>query len=82
MDNHFEFHRIIEELDRTVSGVDLRSIERFSRVLMDAKRIFVAGSGRSGLMARAFAMRLMHMGFIALSQAKRPPLRSERMMCW
>jgi len=64
MDNHFEFHRIIEELDRTVSGVDLRSIERFSRVLIDAKRIFVAGSGRSGLMARAFAMRLMHLGFM------------------
>lgn len=27
------------------------------------KAVFVAGAGRSGLMGRAFAMRLMHMGF-------------------
>lgn len=27
------------------------------------KTVFIAGAGRSGLMGRAFAMRLMHMGF-------------------
>jgi 6-phospho-3-hexuloisomerase len=31
--------------------------------LMSAKRIYVMGAGRSGLVAKAFAMRLMHLGF-------------------
>lgn len=31
--------------------------------LTEAKRIFVTGEGRSGLMGKAFAMRLMHAGF-------------------
>ena len=65
MDSNFEIRSILQELDRTVSSVDPGSVERFSRVLLDAKRVFVAGSGRSGLMMRAFAMRLMHMGFFA-----------------
>lgn len=30
--------------------------------LLDAPRVFVSGEGRSGLMGKAFAMRLMHLG--------------------
>lgn len=30
-----------------------------------ARRIYVMGAGRSGLVAKAFAMRLMHLGFVA-----------------
>ncbi len=30
--------------------------------MLDAKRVFVVGAGRSGLIVRAFAMRLMHLG--------------------
>ena len=33
--------------------------------ILKAKHIFVAGAGRSGMMARCFAMRLMHMGMKA-----------------
>lgn len=36
--------------------------EFFDRMLM-AKRVYVAGAGRSGIIARAFAMRLLHLGF-------------------
>jgi 6-phospho-3-hexuloisomerase len=63
MGDQFEVQSILQELSRTVSGVDMASVALLSKALMDAKRIFVAGSGRSGLMMRAFTMRLMHMDF-------------------
>nr|WP_321352363.1 6-phospho-3-hexuloisomerase [uncultured Methanoregula sp.] len=39
--------------------------ENFIRELLKAKRIYVIGAGRSGLVAKAFAMRLMHLGLQA-----------------
>jgi 6-phospho-3-hexuloisomerase len=33
--------------------------------MLSAKRIYVTGAGRSGFVAKAFAMRLMHIGFDA-----------------
>jgi len=43
-----------------VPGADF---ERIVRLFFDANRIFVYGAGRSGLVARAFAIRLVHLGF-------------------
>jgi 6-phospho-3-hexuloisomerase len=40
-------------------------IEHFTQELLAAKRIYVIGAGRSGLVAKAFAMRLMHLGLQA-----------------
>lgn len=40
-------------------------ISNFLDVLRKSKSIFVTGAGRSGLVAKAFAMRLMHLGFSA-----------------
>ncbi|QYZ78173.1 6-phospho-3-hexuloisomerase [Methanofollis formosanus] len=37
-------------------------VESFLQELLCAKRIYVIGAGRSGLVAKAFAMRLMHLG--------------------
>ena len=39
-------------------------VSYFIQELLDAKRIYVMGAGRSGLVAKAFAMRLMHLGMI------------------
>jgi len=39
--------------------------EKFINELLKAKRIYVIGAGRSGLVAKAFAMRLMHLGLHA-----------------
>jgi len=36
--------------------------EEFMETLLATSRIYVAGAGRSGLIAKAFAMRLMHLG--------------------
>jgi 3-hexulose-6-phosphate isomerase (EC 5.3.1.27) len=38
-------------------------VEGFSKAILSANRVYVMGAGRSGLVAKAFAMRLMHLGF-------------------
>jgi len=38
-------------------------VDAFIQAILDAKRIYVMGAGRSGLVAKSFAMRLMHAGF-------------------
>ncbi len=40
-----------------------RFLELISRTYRENKKVLVIGAGRSGLVGRAFAMRLMHMGF-------------------
>lgn len=42
-----------------------REVETFLSEILRAKRIYVMGAGRSGLVAKAFAMRLMHLGLHA-----------------
>lgn len=57
------------QIEVTADAVSRKDVNDMLAVLLAAKekggRIFVAGAGRSGLMGRAFAMRLMHMGFQA-----------------
>lgn len=53
---------IINELQRSVSRIPVQEAEELAEQVLCAKRIFLAGAGRSGLMGRAFAMRLMHAG--------------------
>ena len=57
--------RILEEIGSTLRRFDHREMELILDALDSAARVFCAGSGRSGLMMRSFAMRLMHMGFQA-----------------
>lgn len=40
-------------------------VEKFLAEILKAKRVYVIGAGRSGLVAKAFAMRLMHLGLQA-----------------
>jgi len=56
-------YSIVNHISRTAALLDQSSIEDIIRRLMEADKIFVMGAGRSGLVARAFAMRLMHLGF-------------------
>lgn len=42
--------------------VDSRQYEELIASVVEADRVFVAGAGRSLLMVKAFAMRLMHIG--------------------
>jgi 6-phospho-3-hexuloisomerase len=52
----------IRAIANTISDEDA---ERFIKEMLRAKRIYVIGAGRSGLVAKAFAMRLMHLGLKA-----------------
>lgn len=56
---------VINELEETLLSISKEEQMKVVEQIIQAKRIFVAGAGRSGQMARCFAMRLMHMGFEA-----------------
>lgn len=53
---------IIDNIQEVSSEIDSESIMQMLDMLIDAKNVFIIGLGRSGLVARAFAMRLMHLG--------------------
>ena len=65
------FEMAVKELlsgaERVVEAVDRESVEEFIRTLVEARekrrKVLIVGSGRSGLVGKAFALRLMHLGF-------------------
>lgn len=56
---------IIDEIKFVTESINDQSADLVVKAITTAPRIFVAGAGRSGLMAKAFAMRLMHVGLDA-----------------
>lgn len=54
---------ILKELSEDAQFVRQEEVQAVTKLICDAKRIFVAGAGRSGFVARAFSNRLMHLGF-------------------
>jgi 6-phospho-3-hexuloisomerase len=57
--------QIVKELVHAAGLLPEAAGEELSDAILGANKIFVAGAGRSGLMMKAFAMRLMHLGFQA-----------------
>src|SRR5512136_2416576 len=55
--------QMAESIRQTTTGLDKAQTSAFFQRMLTAKRVYVAGAGRSGLIARAFAMRLLHLGF-------------------
>lgn len=53
---------ILSELLTNLEEVDEKELKDFVEAIINAKHIFLAGAGRSGLAIRAFANRLMHLG--------------------
>lgn len=54
---------VMEEIEGVISKVDRDAFKHFTEEFKREQRIFVDGEGRSGLMAKGFAMRLMHLGY-------------------
>ena len=54
--------KILEELTHNAEQIRQEELEGFADQIQRAKRVFVAGAGRSGFVARAFSNRLMHLG--------------------
>ena len=55
--------KIITELQEILAAIDPSQSELLQNAILTSKRVFVAGAGRSLLMMKAFAMRMMHAGF-------------------
>ncbi len=54
---------IADHIKKVASKLDTKAVTSLVNAIMSAERVFLMGAGRSGLAARAFAMRLMHLGF-------------------
>ncbi|MFT3848759.1 MAG: 6-phospho-3-hexuloisomerase [Propionivibrio sp.] len=56
---------VLGELKLALSAISNDEAEQLADRIVAARKILVAGAGRSGLAVKGFAMRLMHMGFDA-----------------
>ncbi|VVC02642.1 3-hexulose-6-phosphate isomerase [Candidatus Burarchaeum australiense] len=73
---HRRMELLTQKLAEQCREIDRKSIDRFMAAVMEAKKIFIHGAGRSGLVGRAFAMRLMHLGFnvYVVGETTTPPI--------
>jgi 6-phospho 3-hexuloisomerase len=53
---------IVKHTESVVDSLNEEEVNSIIDCLLGAKKVFVYGAGRSGLVAKAFAMRLMHLG--------------------
>ena len=64
-----EIRQILSDITGELAGrfeeLDENQLQELEKAILSAERIYVAGAGRSLLMIRGLAMRLMHMGFTA-----------------
>ena len=56
---------ILDNIKNAEEFLDEETIDKFEDIIIESKNIFVTGAGRSGLAAKAFAMRLMYLGLSA-----------------
>ena len=70
---------IANHLKKVADKLDTEPAADLVNGIMSAKKIFLMGAGRSGFVARAFAMRLMHLGFdvYVIGEATAPAVKSE-----
>ena len=53
---------IIENVSKITQTVSQEEINQMTDMIVDVENVFIMGLGRSGLVAKAFGMRLMHLG--------------------
>jgi len=54
--------KILKNIDSAKDNLDEKKVDDFLNTIIEADNVFLIGAGRSGLVAKAFAMRLMHLG--------------------
>jgi 6-phospho-3-hexuloisomerase len=61
------YEELIKSISSALRGLDIEEVKTLLESLMDTrtrgKKVLIVGAGRSGLVGKAFAMRLMHLGF-------------------
>lgn len=53
---------LLARIGNVMQNLDASDMTRLKGDILDAPRLFLMGSGRSGLIGRMFAMRIMHLG--------------------
>jgi 3-hexulose-6-phosphate synthase/6-phospho-3-hexuloisomerase len=73
-------HRKTIDILNTVTRDDIKNI---NHLFFKAKRIFVYGAGRSGLVSKAFAIRLVHLGFqtFVIGETIGAPVKKGDLVC-
>ena len=58
-------NEILSNAQKTINELDMSRVEEMIRMILSSRdrKIFVIGMGRSGFVGRAFALRLMNLGF-------------------
>lgn len=54
---------ITEHAKKVSEKLNGEEVNELVKIILNSKRVFVSGAGRSGLIGKAFAMRLMHLNF-------------------
>lgn len=54
---------ITEHAKKVSERLNGEEVNELVKIILNSERVFIAGAGRSGLIAKAFAMRLMHLNF-------------------
>lgn len=74
--------KMLEEIGYVQEHMDEIEVDLFIQSILKARRIVVYGAGRMGLMTRAFAMRLMQLGFNAyvLGETTTPSVGAEDLL--
>lgn len=73
---------ILRELTADAERVSGESIMALAEQILASRRVFVAGAGRSGFAARAFANRLAHIGFPThfVGEPTTPPIAADDLL--
>ncbi|PMC58976.1 6-phospho-3-hexuloisomerase [Dolosicoccus paucivorans] len=58
-----EFNKIIDEIATLRNDISKDQIKEMISAIKKSNHIFLSGAGRSGLMIRSFANRLLHLGY-------------------
>ena len=68
---------LTKHITRALEDLDVDSVSDMLDTILDANGVFVMGTGRSGLVGRAFATRLMHLGLrvYVVGESTTPALR-------
>src|SRR5512137_2624170 len=87
MNNQNTFHESLEYIHRKTRDilqlVTKEEIDQINKAFFKANRIFVYGAGRSGLVSKAFAIRLVHLGFqtFVIGETIGAPVKKGDLVC-
>jgi 6-phospho-3-hexuloisomerase len=65
MASEHAFEIVVREIEAVMRRVRVGETAELCRLVTESRSVFVTGEGRSGLIGRCFAMRLMHLGLSA-----------------